>query len=76
MPKDKSALLEKLRLNRISNAKKKKMSNEKMASNLFQLIVLGNGAKGNPRALYVNTEHNSYLFNCGEGTQRLANEHK
>ena len=74
MPKDNSELLEKLRENRKNNAKKN--ANNKMASNLFQLTVLGNGSKGNPNALYLNTDRNSYLFNCGEGTQRLANEHK
>ena len=74
MPKDKTQLLHKLRENRKTNAKK--ITNNKMASNLFQLTVLGNGSKGNPKALYVNTDRSSYLFNCGEGTQRLANEHK
>ncbi|CAG2104751.1 unnamed protein product [Medioppia subpectinata] len=74
MPKDKTVLLEKLRQNRLKSAKK--TANNKVVSNVFQLCVLGNGSKGNPRALYVLTERNSYLFNCGEGTQRLANEHK
>nr|XP_053646177.1 ribonuclease Z, mitochondrial-like isoform X1 [Cherax quadricarinatus] len=40
------------------------------------LQVLGSGSPGSPRALYVFTEHARYLFNCGEGTQRLAHEHK
>lgn len=40
------------------------------------LQVLGSGAVGAPRSLYVFTEHARYLFNCGEGTQRLAHEHK
>ncbi|KAK3890834.1 hypothetical protein Pcinc_005239 [Petrolisthes cinctipes] len=40
------------------------------------LQVLGSGAPGAPRSLYVFTEQARYLFNCGEGTQRLAHEHK
>ena len=74
MPKDNTLLLQKLRENRKNNAKKS--AKNKVPSNLFQLTVLGNGSEGNPNALYVNTDRNSYLFNCGEGTQRLANEHK
>ncbi|KAG5890173.1 hypothetical protein JTB14_014340 [Gonioctena quinquepunctata] len=40
------------------------------------LQVLGTGAKGAPRALYLFSDQSRYLFNCGEGTQRLAHEHK
>nr|XP_045597729.1 ribonuclease Z, mitochondrial-like isoform X1 [Procambarus clarkii] len=40
------------------------------------LQVLGSGSPGGSRALYVFTEQARYLFNCGEGTQRLAHEHK
>lgn len=40
------------------------------------LCVLGNGGPGNPPALVLMTDQKSYMFNCGEGTQRLANEHK
>lgn len=40
------------------------------------LCVLGNGSKSSSRALYMFTDHARYLFNCGEGTQRLAQEHK
>ncbi|XP_018570801.1 ribonuclease Z, mitochondrial [Anoplophora glabripennis] len=40
------------------------------------LQVLGTGAKGAPRALYMFSDQSRYLFNCGEGTQRLAHEHK
>lgn len=38
--------------------------------------VLGSGAEGAPKALYMFTDNARYLFNCGEGTQRLAHEHK
>jgi len=37
---------------------------------------LGSGAPGAPKALYVFTDQSRYLFNVGEGTQRLAHEHK
>ncbi|XP_030369122.1 ribonuclease Z, mitochondrial [Scaptodrosophila lebanonensis] len=38
--------------------------------------VLGAGANGTPCAVYLFTDQSRYLFNCGEGTQRLAHEHK
>ncbi|RWS14896.1 hypothetical protein B4U79_08996 [Dinothrombium tinctorium] len=41
----------------------------------ISISILGNGGKGNPKSLYVFTDNHRYLFNCGEGTQRLANEH-
>lgn len=40
------------------------------------LQVLGGGANGAPCAVYLFTDQSRYLFNCGEGTQRLAHEHK
>lgn len=40
------------------------------------LQVLGTGAEGSPKTLYMFSDHSRYLFNCGEGTQRLAHEHK
>lgn len=40
------------------------------------LQVLGNGTHGSPRSVHLFTTHQRYLFNCGEGTQRLAHEHK
>lgn len=38
--------------------------------------ILGSGAYGAPRCVYLTAGHISYIFNCGEGTQRLAYEHK
>ncbi|XP_045128370.1 ribonuclease Z, mitochondrial-like isoform X1 [Portunus trituberculatus] len=55
-------------------ARKKKI--RKYPPSTVYLQVLGSGAPGAPKALYVFTEHAKYLFNCGEGTQRLAHEHK
>lgn len=37
--------------------------------------MIGNGSRAEPRALFLVTDHTNYLFNCGEGTQRLASEH-
>uniref|UniRef100_A0AAY4C337 Zinc phosphodiesterase ELAC protein 2 n=1 Tax=Denticeps clupeoides TaxID=299321 RepID=A0AAY4C337_9TELE len=38
--------------------------------------VVGAGTRDNDASLYVFSEYNRYLFNCGEGTQRLMQEHK
>ncbi|XP_037822795.1 ribonuclease Z, mitochondrial [Lucilia sericata] len=40
------------------------------------LQILGAGSNGAPAAVYLFTDQSRYLFNCGEGTQRLAHEHK
>lgn len=37
--------------------------------------MVGNGGIGEPRAVVLCTDHTHYLFNGGEGTQRLAHEH-
>eukprot|EP00090_Calanus_glacialis_P004185 TRINITY_DN13097_c0_g1_i2.p1 TRINITY_DN13097_c0_g1~~TRINITY_DN13097_c0_g1_i2.p1 ORF type:complete len:896 (-),score=340.30 TRINITY_DN13097_c0_g1_i2:90-2777(-) len=36
--------------------------------------VLGSGSYGGPTSLYLYTDHRKYLFNCGEGTQRLTSQ--
>ncbi|XP_053300231.1 zinc phosphodiesterase ELAC protein 2 [Pleuronectes platessa] len=38
--------------------------------------VVGAGSRDTPASVYVFSEYNRYLFNCGEGTQRLMQEHK
>lgn len=48
----------------------------KCVPNTIYLQVLGTGAAGAPRSLYMFTDQTKYLFNCGEGAQRLAHEHK
>ncbi|KAJ3600230.1 hypothetical protein NHX12_031216 [Muraenolepis orangiensis] len=40
------------------------------------LQVVGAGGRDTGASLYVFSEYNRYLFNCGEGTQRLMQEHK
>ncbi|CAG0879837.1 unnamed protein product [Darwinula stevensoni] len=42
----------------------------------ISLHIIGSGAFGAPRALYMLAGNSSYLFNCGEGAQRLLCEHK
>ena len=36
--------------------------------------VLGQGSPGGPRSLLLYTDCEKFLFNCGEGTQRLCKE--
>lgn len=38
------------------------------------LQFLGSGAVGAPRSIYFFTDYNRYIFNVGEGTQRIAHE--
>lgn len=49
---------------------------KKYVPGTVSIKVLGSGAKGTSRSLYIFTDQSRYLFNCGEGTQRLAHEHK
>ncbi|XP_014276351.1 ribonuclease Z, mitochondrial isoform X1 [Halyomorpha halys] len=53
-----------------------KEKSSKYSPGIVNLQILGSGAKGAPRALYLFTDQSRYLFNCGEGSQRLAHEHK
>lgn len=56
---------------------KLKEKSEKYASNTnVSLQILGSGARGAPRCVYLTAGHTRYIFNCGEGTQRIAHEHK
>ncbi|XP_067005978.2 ribonuclease Z, mitochondrial [Anabrus simplex] len=55
---------------------KLKEKNQKYVPGTVTIKVLGSGAKGAPRSLYIFTDQSRYLFNCGEGTQRLAHEHR
>ncbi|XP_045476586.1 ribonuclease Z, mitochondrial isoform X2 [Harmonia axyridis] len=55
---------------------KSKEKSTKYVPGKVTLQVLGTGAKGAPRSLYIFSDQTRYLFNCGEGTQRLAHELK
>ncbi|XP_050598344.1 ribonuclease Z, mitochondrial isoform X1 [Bombus affinis] len=41
-----------------------------------KLKVLGSGAAGAPSCIYLLTDNSNYMFNCGESTQRLGQEHQ
>ncbi|XP_076274808.1 ribonuclease Z isoform X1 [Rhynchophorus ferrugineus] len=71
MPKEPKHILEAQR-QRI----KIKQKSSKYVPGKVCLQILGTGAKGSPRAVYLFSDQSRYLFNCGEGTQRLAHEHK
>ncbi|XP_016946830.1 ribonuclease Z, mitochondrial [Drosophila biarmipes] len=62
------------RYEREPNVLKKKLAS--VVPGTVNLQVLGSGANGAPGAVYLFTDQARYLFNCGEGTQRLAHEHK
>ncbi|KAB1265385.1 Zinc phosphodiesterase ELAC protein 2 [Camelus dromedarius] len=44
--------------------------------NTVYLQVVAAGGRDAGAAIYVFSEYNRYLFNCGEGVQRLMQEHK
>ncbi|EDS28618.1 ribonuclease Z, mitochondrial [Culex quinquefasciatus] len=48
----------------------------KVSPGIVNLQVVGSGAAGSPASVYLFSDQTRYLFNCGEGTQRLAYEHK
>ncbi|RUS77424.1 hypothetical protein EGW08_014802 [Elysia chlorotica] len=52
-------------------AKKMKPSQMKVPSTI-NIVVIGTGGPGTSHSLLVTTETARYMFNCGEGTQRLA----
>ncbi|XP_016969832.2 ribonuclease Z, mitochondrial [Drosophila rhopaloa] len=62
------------RYEREPNILKKKLAS--VVPGTVNLQVLGSGANGAPASVYLFTDQARYLFNCGEGTQRLAHEHK
>ncbi|XP_033155331.1 ribonuclease Z, mitochondrial [Drosophila mauritiana] len=62
------------RYEREPNVLRKKLAS--VVPGTVNLQVLGAGANGAPAAVYLFTDQARYLFNCGEGTQRLAHEHK
>ncbi|XP_037544598.1 zinc phosphodiesterase ELAC protein 2 [Nematolebias whitei] len=49
---------------------------DRLGPSTVYIQVLGAGSRDNSPSVYVFSEFNRYLFNCGEGTQRLLQEHK
>ncbi|XP_014237206.1 ribonuclease Z, mitochondrial-like [Trichogramma pretiosum] len=60
----------------LKQQRKRKAPAVKIAPSQIYLQVIGNGSQAENRSLLLVTDHTSYLFNCGEGTQRLATEYK
>ncbi|XP_022651971.1 zinc phosphodiesterase ELAC protein 2-like [Varroa destructor] len=48
---------------------------QRQSSNVITLRVFGNGCVGGPRSVSVVVGNSRYLFNCGEGTQKLCQEY-
>ncbi|TRY64011.1 hypothetical protein TCAL_00784 [Tigriopus californicus] len=46
----------------------------KQASSNVHFQVIGSNTPGGASSLYLSTDHRRYLFNCGEGTQRMIME--
>ena len=72
MPKIDKLHLEPLRHYRL--AKRKRDLIKGVPHNIYFQAV-SNGAPGSGNALFLYTDANRFLFNCGEGTQRLALEY-
>ncbi|XP_067914079.1 zinc phosphodiesterase ELAC protein 2 [Heterodontus francisci] len=62
-------------LRHIKSREKRKRGDTHGPSTVY-LQVVGSGSREAGASLYVFSEYNRYLFNCGEGTQRLMQEHK
>ncbi|GFO04211.1 ribonuclease z, mitochondrial, partial [Plakobranchus ocellatus] len=52
--------------------KGKSMKAESRPPSTINIVVIGTGGPGTSHSLLVTTEFSRYMFNCGEGTQRLA----
>lgn len=72
MPKDNKAARE-LKKQRLEKAEKMKHLLSK-PSGKVSIDVIGNGCRGSPGVLSLSTDHQRYLFNCGEETQRVTIE--
>lgn len=69
--------LEKSHVARLQSERQaKKVTKVKYPPGTVTLQVLGSGVRGAPKSLYMFTDQSCYLFNCGEGSQRLAHEHR
>ncbi|KAG5676053.1 hypothetical protein PVAND_005907 [Polypedilum vanderplanki] len=71
MPKDTTDHIQNNQKHRIRIKEKSKF----YSPGTVNIQVLGSGARGTSSSIYLFSEQSRYLFNCGEGTQRLAHEH-
>ncbi|XP_008008609.2 zinc phosphodiesterase ELAC protein 2 isoform X1 [Chlorocebus sabaeus] len=63
-------------LRHLRTREKRGPSGSSRGANTVYLQVVSVGSRDAGTALYVFSEFNRYLFNCGEGVQRLMQEHK
>lgn len=56
--------------------KMQKTKRDEIESRELRLHVLGNGSSGSPTNVVLSCGHDTYLFNCGEGTQKLCMEYR
>uniref|UniRef100_A0A8D3BUA0 Zinc phosphodiesterase ELAC protein 2 n=1 Tax=Scophthalmus maximus TaxID=52904 RepID=A0A8D3BUA0_SCOMX len=63
-------------LRRLKTKEKRSQRGDVHGPSTVYLQVVGAGSRDQTPSLYVFSEYNRYLFNCGEGTQRLMQEHK
>uniref|UniRef100_A0A2K5LJ43 Zinc phosphodiesterase ELAC protein 2 n=1 Tax=Cercocebus atys TaxID=9531 RepID=A0A2K5LJ43_CERAT len=63
-------------LRHLRTREKRGPSGSSGGANTVYLQVVAVGSRDGGAALYVFSEFNRYLFNCGEGVQRLMQEHK
>uniref|UniRef100_A0A3B3ZX46 Zinc phosphodiesterase ELAC protein 2 n=1 Tax=Periophthalmus magnuspinnatus TaxID=409849 RepID=A0A3B3ZX46_9GOBI len=73
-PQKKAKLKEPLRRTKTKENRQKR--GDVHSPSTVYVQVVGAGTRDSPASLYVFSEFNRYLFNCGEGTQRLMQEHK
>lgn len=50
----------------------KKFQHLSKVPTIINVVVIGTGGPGTAKSILVTTEYSRYMFNCGEGTQRLA----
>ncbi|XP_001373514.3 zinc phosphodiesterase ELAC protein 2 isoform X4 [Monodelphis domestica] len=63
-------------LRHLRTREKRGPSGERAGPSTVYLQVVASGTRDAGSALYVFSEYNRYLFNCGEGIQRIMQEHK
>ena len=72
MPKEDKYHLEPLRQQKI---KKRRRDQIKGVPHNVHFQIVGNGSPGGGKSLLLYTDINKYMFNCGEGSQRLTLEY-
>ncbi|XP_041812720.1 zinc phosphodiesterase ELAC protein 2 [Chelmon rostratus] len=63
-------------LRRVKTKENRNKRDDHHGPSTVYLQVVGAGSRDSAASLYVFSDYNRYLFNCGEGTQRLMQEHK